>query len=68
MSKTTKATEAKATETTYTLEQYAQRFKANPGTIASFKYEAVKSGDKLDPRSKAEWDSDIEKQKKKVYK
>lgn len=50
-----------------TLEQYVQRNKVNPGTVASFKYEAKKAGDDLKPRTKDEWTSAIEAQKNRVY-
>lgn len=50
-----------------TLEQYVQRSKANPGTVASFKYEAKKAGDALQPRTKTEWEQALEAQSKKRY-
>ena len=59
--------EVKPAEAVLTLEQYVQRSKANPGTVASFKYEAKKAGDDLQPRTKTEWEKALEAQSKKRY-
>lgn len=61
------ASENKAKVVELTLEQYTQRNKVNIGTIASFKYEAMKVADGLKPRSKEAWDKAIKAQEKKEY-
>lgn len=66
-SEVTKVVNTQPSEAVLTLEQYVQRAKVNPGTVASFKYEAKKAGDSLDPRSKSEWERAIEAQKKRKY-
>lgn len=63
-----KVQEVQAQEAKLTLEQYVQRAKVNPGTVASFKYEAKKAGDDLSPRTKQEWEQAIKAQEQKVYK
>ena len=61
------ATEEVVAEAVLTLEQFVQRSKVNPGTVASFKYEAKKAGDDLKPRTKEAWERAITAQTKRKY-
>jgi hypothetical protein len=60
-------TEAEVVVEQVTLEDFVAKHKVRSGLVVSFKYEALKARDGLEPRTEAEWQNAFTTQENKHY-
>ena len=53
---------------TLTLDEYLAKVKVHPGLVASFKFEAKRTGSGLEPKTMEDWKRAFEAQSNRIYK